>query len=62
MKNVAKSNVNTKPVAIAAEQQLSAAELALVAGGVVVIKPPVRGFAVAPLHIGDSDGPKWIKK
>jgi hypothetical protein len=62
MKNVAKSNVNTKPAAIVAEQQLSAAELALVAGGVVVIKPPVRNFSVAPLHIGDGDGPIWIKK
>jgi len=62
MKNVAKSKLNTQPVTIAAEQQLTAADLALVVGGVVVIKPPVRDFSVAPLHIGDGDGPIWIKK
>lgn len=62
MKNVAKSKLNQQAGAIGVEQQLSATELAFVTGGVVVIKPPVRDGGVSLMHIGDGDGPIWIKE
>lgn len=72
MKNVAKSELMVRKqsaaAVIGAEQQLDVAELALVAGGITVVKPPVRTIstysfgAVSTLHIGDVDGPQWIKR
>jgi len=72
MKNVAKSEIMVREQAvqsaIGAEQQLNAAELAAVVGGIKVIKPPIRDLAtysygsVETLHIGDVDGPQWIKR
>lgn len=62
MKNVAKSKLNQQAGTIGTEQQLSATELAFVTGGVVVIKPPVLDGGVSVMHIGDGDGPIWIKE